>query len=76
VDETESLNQTKRECNYHVVFIPKCRRKTLYKQVRQCLGEVLRRLAERKDSRIEEGHPRADPSHMITSIPPCTRYRR
>ncbi len=59
----------------HVVFIPKCRRKTLYKQVRRCLGEVLRRLAERKEGRIDEGHLIADSAHMITSIPSGTLYR-
>jgi REP element-mobilizing transposase RayT len=44
------------ECKYHVVFIPKCRGKTLYVQLRQYLGEVFGKLAEQKESRIEEGH--------------------
>jgi len=39
-----------------MVFIPKCRRKTLYKELRQHLGEVFRKLAEQKESRIEAGH--------------------
>jgi len=56
MDELESLNHSKWECKYHVVFIPKCRRKTLYMQLRQYLGEVFRKLAEQKESRIEEGH--------------------
>jgi REP-associated tyrosine transposase len=51
-------------------FIPKCRRKTLYKELRQHLGEVFRRLAEQKQSRIEEGHLMADHVHMMISIPP------
>jgi putative transposase len=42
--EYESLSHTKWECRYHVVFIPKCRRKTLYSQLRKHLGEVFRRL--------------------------------
>ena len=58
------------ECKYHVVFIPKCRRKTLYGQLRQYLGEVFRRLAEQKGSRIEEGHLMPDHVHMMISIPP------
>jgi putative transposase len=52
------------------VFIPKCRRKTLYGQLRQYLGEVFRRLAEQKESQIEEGHLMPDHVHMMISIPP------
>ena len=48
MDEQESLNHTKGECKYHVVFIPKCRRRTLYKELRWYLGEVFRRLASRR----------------------------
>ena len=70
MDEHESLNHSKWECKYHVVFIPKCRRKTLYVQLRQYLGEVFRRLAEQKESRIEEGHLMSDHVHMMISIPP------
>jgi putative transposase len=70
MDETESLNHTKWECKYHVVFIPKCRRKTLYKELRRYLGEVFRRLAEQKESGIEEGHLMADHVHMMISIAP------
>ena len=70
MDELESLNHSKWECKYHVVFIPKCRRKTLYVQLRQYLGEVFRRLAEQKESRIEEGHLMPDHVHMMISIPP------
>jgi len=56
MDEYESLSHTKWECKYHVVFIPKCRRKTLYVELRKHLGEVFRHLAQQKESRIEEGH--------------------
>jgi len=56
--------------SYHVVFILKNRRKTLYGQLRRCLGEVFRNLAEQKDSRIEEGHQMPDQVHMMISIPP------
>ncbi|MFV0276805.1 MAG: IS200/IS605 family transposase [Parahaliea sp.] len=70
MDEYESLNHTQWECLYHVVLIPKCRRKTLYKGLRQYLGEVFRRLAEQKQSRIEEGHLMPDHVHMLLKIPP------
>ena len=70
MDEYRSLSHSTWECKYHVVFIPKCRRKTLYGQLRQYLGEVFRRLAEQKESRIEEGHLMPDHVHMMISIPP------
>ena len=70
MDEYESLNHTKWECKYHVIFIPKYRRKVLYGQLRSHLGEVLRRLAVQKESRIEEGHLMSDHVHMMISIPP------
>jgi len=54
MEEYES--HSKWECKYHVVFIPKCRRKTLYGELRRHLGEVFRKLALQKESKIEEGH--------------------
>ena len=68
--ESESLSHSRWECKYHVVFIPKCRRRTLYEQLRKHLGEVFRKLAEHKESRIEEGHLMPDHVHMLISIPP------
>ena len=70
MDEQQSLNHSKWECKYHVVFIPECRRKTLYAQLRRYLGEVFRKLAEQKECRIEEGHLMPDHVHMMISIPP------
>lgn len=70
MDEYESLSHPKWECKYHVVFIPKCRRKVLYEQLRQHLGEVFRKLAGQKESGIEEGHLMLDHVHMLISIPP------
>jgi len=70
MDEHESLNPSRWEYKYHVVFIPKCRRKTLYVQLRRYLGEVFRKLAEQKESRIDEGHLMPDHVHMMISIPP------
>ena len=52
------------------MFIPKCRRKTLYVELRRHLGEVFRKLAEQKENRIEEGHLLPDHVHMMIAIPP------
>jgi len=70
VHEYESLNHTKWEYKYHVVFIPKCRRKVLYGEIRRNLGEVFRKLTQQKESHIEEGHLMPDHVHMMISIPP------
>ncbi len=66
----ESLSHTRWECKYHIVFIPKYGRKTLFGQVRKELGGVFHRLAKQKESLIEEGHIMADHVHMMISIPP------
>ena len=70
MDEAESLSHSKWECKYHVVFIPKCRRKTLYEQLRPYLGEVFRKLAAQKESVVLEGHLMVDHVHMLIAIPP------
>ncbi len=70
MDEFESLSHAKWECKYHLVFIPKCRRKTLYEQLRRYLGEVFRTLAEQRQCGILEGHLLPDHVHMLVSIPP------
>ena len=69
MDEYQSLSHTKWECKYHVVFIPKYRRKVLYGQLRSHLGEVVRELARQKESRIEEGHLQPDHVHLVLSVP-------
>ena len=70
MEDVESLNHSKWECKYHVVFIPKCRRKTLYEELRRHLGPVFKTLTQQKESRIEEGHLMLDHVHMMISIPP------
>ena len=70
MDDYESLSHTKWECKYHVVFIPKYRRKVLYGELRRYLGDVFRKLAQQKESRIEEGHLMRDHVHMLIAIPP------
>ena len=66
----ESLRHTQWECKYHVVFIPKYRRKVLYGGLRQQLGDVFRELARERESKIEEGHLMPDHVHMLVAIPP------
>jgi len=66
----ESLKHTKWECNYHVVFIRKYRKKRLYQELRQHLGAVFRDLARQKECQVEEGHLMPDHVHMLLAIPP------
>ena len=66
----ESLKHTTWDCKYHVVFIPKCRRKVLYQGIRRELGTVFRSLAEQWECRVEEGHLMPDHVHMLMSVPP------
>ena len=70
MDNYESLSHAVWGCKYHVIFIPKCRRKTLYGELRKHLGEVFRRLARQKESEIVEGHLMPDHVHMMIVIPP------
>jgi putative transposase len=70
MDDYESLKHTRWDCKYHVVFIPKCRRKKLYGQLREHLGPVFHQLAQQRESRILEGHMVVDHVHMLISIPP------
>ena len=70
MEDFESLNHSKWECKFHVVFIPKYRRKVLYSGLRKHLGEVFRKLAAQKECRIEEGYVMPDHVHMLISIPP------
>ena len=66
----ESLKHTVWDCKYHVVWIPKYRRKVVYKDLRRELGEVFRELAKQRESTVEEGHLQADHLHMLIKIPP------
>ncbi len=70
MDASESLAHTKWECKYHVVWIPKYRRKALYGELRKHLGPVLRELARQYECVVEEGHLQIDHVHMLLSIPP------
>ena len=66
----QSLAHTKWECKYHVVFIPKYRRKALYKAIRRTLGPVFHEIAHAWDSVVVEGHIMPGHVHMLLSVPP------
>jgi len=70
MEDYKSLSHTKWQCKYHVIFIPKYRRKKLYGVVRRELGAVFHRLAKQKECEIIEGHIMPDHVHMLISIPP------
>jgi putative transposase len=70
MSDYSSLNHTKWECKYHVVFIPKCRRKVLYGKIRENLGALFHELAGQRESKILEGHVCSDHVHMMIRIPP------
>lgn len=68
--EYQSLSHTRWNCKYHVVFIPKRRRKVVFGQLRKHLGSIFHELAKQKGCEIVEGHLMADHVHMCLSIPP------
>ncbi len=68
--EYQSLSHTKWNCKYHIVFIPKRRKKAIFGKLRKHLGQLFHELAKQKDCKIEEGHLMPDHVHMCISIPP------
>ncbi|MGH8602467.1 MAG: IS200/IS605 family transposase [Gammaproteobacteria bacterium] len=68
--EYQSLSHTRWDCKYHVVFIPKRRKKRIFGVLRRHLGEIFHELAGQKESKIVEGHMMGDHVHMCLSIPP------
>ena len=64
------LSHTTWECKYHLIWIPKYRKKVIYGQLRKYLGEVFRDLALQRESNIIEGHLMGDHVHLLISIPP------
>ena len=69
MNDIQCLSHTKWDCKYHVVWIPKYRRKRLYGQLRKSLGDVFHELARQRESRVLEGQ-QPDHVHMLISIPP------
>ena len=70
MQDYQSLSHSRWDCKYHVVFIPKKRKKRIFGVLRQHLGEIFRELAKQKESQIVEGHLMGDHVHMCISIPP------
>jgi putative transposase len=68
--EYQSLSPTRWGCKYHVVFIPKRRKKQIFGAVKRHLGEIFHELAGHKESKIVAGHLMGDHVHMCISIPP------
>ena len=70
MDDKQSLSHTKWEGKYHLVWIPKYRKKELYGGLRKHLGPLFKDLASQRESKILEGHLKPDHVHMLISIPP------
>ena len=68
--EWQSLSHVRWECKYHVVFIPKYRKKVLYGRLRRAIGRILRDLCQQRGVELIEGHLMSDHVHMLLSIPP------
>ena len=65
-----SLSHTRWNCKYHIVFIPKYRRKEIYGKTRSEIGKIIRQLCEYKNVEIIEAHAMVDHIHMLVRIPP------
>ena len=70
MEDKQSLSHTKWDCKYHIVWIPKYRKKVFYGEIRRYLGGIIKELAKQKESLILEGHLMPDHLHMLISIPP------
>ncbi len=70
MNDVSSLNHSKWECKYRVVWILKYQKKTLYGQLRQYLGQVFKDLARNRECEVLEGHVMSEHVHMLISIPP------
>jgi putative transposase len=70
MQDERRLGHTVWDCKYHLIWIPKYRKKKIFGELRKDLGEIFRDLAAQKESRVEEGHLMPDHLHMLLSIPP------
>ena len=68
--EWQSLSHVRWECKYHVVIVPKYRRRVMYGRLKRQIGEILRELCRQKGVDLLEGHGMADHVHLCLSIPP------
>jgi len=76
MNDYKKLTHTTWECKYHLVWIPKYRKKIIYGQLRKYLGEILKKLALQRESEIIEGHLMGDHVHILISIPPNIQFLR
>jgi putative transposase len=70
MEDFESLAHVRWECKYHVVFIPKYRKKVIFGKLRGSVGRIMRDLCEQKGIGLLEGHAMSDHVHLCLSIPP------
>ena len=70
MDDDLSLSHTRWNCKYHIVFIPKYRRKEIYGKLRSDIGQIIRQLCTYKGVEIIEAHAMPDHIHMLVRIPP------
>ena len=70
MDDDLSLSHTRWNCKYHIVFIPKYRRKEIYGKLRSDIGQIIRQLCSYKGVEIMEAHAMPDHIHMLVRIPP------
>ena len=75
-DLYQSLSRSKWDCKYHVVFVPRRRRRVLFVRRRRQLGPIFHAQAQQKECQIVEGHLLPDQVHMCIAIPPSTRWPR
>ncbi len=68
--DIETLQHTTWRCQYHIVFAPKYRRMVIYGQIKQDIGQILRKLCEQQGVEIIEAQACPDHIHMLLSIPP------
>ena len=70
MSDSESMSHSRWDCKYHVVFVPKYRKKVLYGKIRKFLGPVMHELARQKECKIVKGNMVQDHVHMLLQIPP------
>ena len=70
MNDSRSLSHALWECKYHIVWIPKYRKKSIYEELRKHLGSMFKDLTSQKECEVVEGHLRSDHVHMLISIPP------
>ena len=68
--DNSSLSHCKWKCQYHIVFIPKFRRKIMFGQTKADIREILKKLCEYKKVEIIEGAVCSDHVHLCVSMPP------